>query len=658
MLLAASIFAAAASVIPLDGVVGTELSPRADFDAYNVNVGDPMILTVDFIGEADFSALHPPGLSEVVDSSVWKVDDKSAKTDTYRDAKRITYRVRPVKEGCLEFPSLTFSYRHKSGETLEASTLPIPVHSRKSSQIALAGLDDFSSVLPLPDGIVVDLSSSPWNSADRLSDDEMFAWRKACSRAEASEFKRFDFPEARLNEAACEILAGNWARALSIYSSLEWTIGQTQTIERGITAALALKTSNPDVELPMWRRVMRPVLRHSWQGRALYAVGALLAAGFAVMLLRAILRLIVCFAVVLVFSQSAFALNPFAEMERMHEEMMREMNSMMPFGGGNMMIRSGGGVRKLIVNGVEIKPPEISAKVSADKTELTVGENFNLLVSLEVPKDCTLVPDFSSSRLLGLKVLGNPERLPDEASSSTNCVVCRWTIPLRFDVPFKENVSFSVKGIYERVVRADGIRPFPDRAGFFEEAGTLPFNVGLLDGVKTPDDYNGCIGEDFNAYQRVDVRDVETNDVVAALITVRAANAFIPKNAFTNELGRDRNTVVYKKLFRAEGEAKTPDISFSCYNPAKKDFERVTAKGVPLKYITSEERDAKAVVIDAAKGVTKTVIRFAPRESAREIASTVKRADELKITETMGEWVRVDDGEHAGWVKKGDLKNE
>jgi hypothetical protein len=24
----------------------------------------------------------------------------------------------------------------------------------------------------------------------------------------------------------------------------------------------------------------------------------------------------------------------------------------------------------------------------------------------------------------------------------------------------------------------------------------------------------------------------------------------------------------------------------------------------------------------------------------------------------MGEWVRVDDGEHAGWVKKGDLKNE
>lgn len=660
MFLTASIFAAAVSVIPLEGVVGSKLSPRADFDAYNVNVGDPMILTVDFIGEADFSALHPPEISEAVDPNVWKVDDKSAKTDTYRDARRITYRVRPIKEGCIEFPSLTFSYKHHlTGEKLEVSTAAIPVHSRKSSQIALAGLDDFNSALPLPDGIVVDLSSSPWNSADRLSDDEMFAWRKACSRAEASEFKRFDFPEARLNEAACEILAGNWARALSIYSSLEWTIGQTQTIERGITAALALKTSNPDVELPMWRRVMRPVLRHPWQGRALYAVGALLAAGFAVMLLRAILRLIVCFAVVLVFSQSAFALNPFAEMERMHEEMMREMNSMMPFGGGNMMIRSGGGVRKLIVNGVEIKPPEISAKVSADKTELTVGETFNLLVSLEIPKDCSLPNiEIQPSRLLGLKILGKFEMLPDEAGGSTNCVVKRMTAPLRFDVPFKENVSFSVKGIYERVVRADGIRPFPDRAGFFEEAGTLSFNVGLLDGVKTPDDYNGCIGEDFNAYQRVDVRDVETNDVVAALITVRAANAFIPENAFTNELGRDRNTVVYKKLFRAEGEAKTPDISFSCYNPAKRDFERVTAKGVPLKYITSKERDAKAVVIDAAKGVTKTVIRFAPRESAREIASTVKRADELKITETMGEWVRVDDGEHAGWVKKGDLKNE
>ena len=97
MFIFSAFLASALTVIPLEGVVGNRLSSRVEFDAYNVNVGDPMILTVDFIGEADFGALHPPELSGVVDPSVWKVDDKSAKTDTYRDARRIIYRVRPIK---------------------------------------------------------------------------------------------------------------------------------------------------------------------------------------------------------------------------------------------------------------------------------------------------------------------------------------------------------------------------------------------------------------------------------------------------------------------------------------------------------------------------------------------------------------------------------
>ena len=42
------------AAIPLSGVVGEKLRARAFFDANNVNVGDPLILTVDFLGEADF----------------------------------------------------------------------------------------------------------------------------------------------------------------------------------------------------------------------------------------------------------------------------------------------------------------------------------------------------------------------------------------------------------------------------------------------------------------------------------------------------------------------------------------------------------------------------------------------------------------------------
>ena len=415
-----------------------------------------------------------------------------------------------------------------------------------------------------------------------------------------------------------------------------------------MVAALALKTSNPHAELPMWRQIFRPVLKHSWIGRSLYALGSILVVLGLFFASRLLLKLIVCFVAAIVFAHEAAAQDIFEEMERMQEMMRREMNS--------MRMNSSGGGSMMSVNGMQMDRPQITAKVSVDKNELVVGETFNLLISLDAPKDCTLSQiHINPSRTIGLSSAGESENLTDETSSVTNRVIKRISIPLRYDVPFKGEVAFTINGMCDRVISSRGFRS-SFSTSFGTDAGSIDFDVKLLDGVKTPDDYNGCIGERFTANQRLSFYEVETNDVVVALITVRANNAFMPENAFTNEQGRDRNTVVYKKLFRATGEAKTPDISFSYYNPSKKDFSRVIAKGVPLKYITSKERDAKAVVIDAAKGVTKTVLRFAPRESAREVAFTSKRADELTVTETVGEWVRVDDGVHAGWVKRKDLK--
>lgn len=649
MFLSASILAAAVSVIPLEGVKCADMTVRADLDAYNVFEGDPIVLTVDFIGNADFGSLHPPELSGAVDSGVWKIDDKSAKTDTYRNARRMTYRIRPVKDGCLEFPALTFSYRHfHTGEKVEVSTSPIPVHSKTTSQVVISGEDDGGIVWPLPDGLLIDLSSSQWGSQTGLTEDQLFAWRKACASTNAAAFKEFDFPEARLNEAACEILAGNWQRALSIYSSLEWEIGQTPVVERGMVAALALKTSNPHAELPMWRQVFRPVLKHSWIGRALYTLGAIFAVALVLFILKAILRIVVCFAVVFLLTHSAFAIDPFAEFDRMHEEMMRKMNS--------MRMNSSGGGSMMSVNGMQMDRPQITAKVSVDKNELVVGETFNLLISLDVPKDCTLSQiRINPSRIIGLSSAGESENLTDETSSVTNRVIKCISIPLRYDVPFKGDVAFTINGMCDRVISSRGFRS-SFSTSFGTDAGSIDFDVKLLDGVKTPDDYNGCIGERFTANQRLSFYEVETNDVVAAVITVRTEGAFIPENAFENEIGRDRNVVVHKKLFRVSGEAATPDVSFSYYDPSEKEYRRVTAKGVPLKYTVRKEGEADSVVIGLDKAVSKTVLRFAPRENAREVAFTSKRAEELTVTETVGEWVRVDDGVHAGWVKRKDLK--
>ena len=120
--------------IQLVGVEGTDLRARAFFDANNVKVGDPLILTIDFIGEADFKDLHPPALAKAVGKGDWKVDDVSAKTDTFRDARRLTYRVRPMREGVLWFPSLEFEYAGPNGEKRLVRSAPRTCEGRRASR--------------------------------------------------------------------------------------------------------------------------------------------------------------------------------------------------------------------------------------------------------------------------------------------------------------------------------------------------------------------------------------------------------------------------------------------------------------------------------------------------------------------------------------------
>lgn len=294
MAILSSLFYSCLAAISLGGVSGGKISAEASLTAHNVHVGDPIDLMVDFVGEADFTSLHPPSLSGAVDKSVWRIDDKSARTETIRHARRLVYRVRPLKEGLLEFPALEFSYSnvHKRIEAV-ISTQPMPVNVKKGANVALAELDEISLGMPMPDGLVYDLSKSPWNSKDGMTDDLLFKWQRACSLGKAEGFREFDFPEARLNEAAAELMDGNWAKALKIYSLLEWRIGQTREIERGIVAALALKLSDADAELPVWRQVLRPVLQYTWKGRLLVGLAVLVGIALVLLILKAILRIVV-----------------------------------------------------------------------------------------------------------------------------------------------------------------------------------------------------------------------------------------------------------------------------------------------------------------------------------------------------------------------------
>ncbi len=670
------------AAISLDGVVGSDLVVQSNLDARNVRIGDPIELTVDFFGSADFGAIHPPALAKAVDAKVWKVDDASAKTETYRNARRLVYMLRPRQLGVVEFPALDFTYTNAdTGNPVTVSSTPIPVHVRPGSQVALAELDEMRTDMPLPDGIVIDLGMSPWGSSASITEDELFAWRKACSDPSPAAFAKFDFPEARLNEAACELLEGNWARALKIYRRLEWSIGQTPAIERGIVSAIALKTGNAQVELPVWRQVMRPVLRHAFIGRISIVLGVLLAFVVLVFVVRRGVRALAALAVVCcVFASSAAqparnqvpsmfgGFDPFAEMERMHQQMNEQMNQMLGTGalapGG--IFTSGGlfgnGGMTMTINGQAAPEVKITASVRPDRTGLKVGEPFKLILALESPKDCTISNiQFAPSQTVGYSIVGNGEQLTDGRTDNPSNIVRRIAIPVRYDAPFAAKVTCDIAGMYTcRIVQDAGHgRSFTSSFSSNFRAQTPPIwmEVKPLSDKNRPDDFTGAVGSAFRLEQRADLTRVATNDVVALVCTL-SYDGFVPPDAIPGGVAEENGKVVYRRYFVADGSSRTPDESFSYYDVKAKDYRRATAKGVRLQYVSEDEDVPKTVVVnagDAARENGLLRLRFAPREGAREIG-TADPTSSLTVTERRGAWSRVDDGRHAGWVKSEELR--
>ena len=574
-----SVFIAA---IQLAGVTGESLRARAFFDANNVKVGDPLVLTVDFLGEADFASLHPPALSREVDRADWKLDDASARTDTFRDARRLTYRVRPMREGVLWFPPLEFSYSGPDGEVRTVKSNTIPVHARRGADIVIDGMaESEEDAMPAPPPLVTDHPP--------LSDDDLFAWRKACAEPSADAFAAFGFPEAKMNEARCAVLSGDWRRALSVYSRLEWTVGQTPGIERGMVAALALRFSNPAAELPVWRQVGRPLLRHGWKGRIGIAGGGVAAALLLFWLLGRAIRAVACVAFALFFAVHAFgqSQDPFAEMERMHRQMRQRMNQMMsaPFGGGFSM-QLGGEEREMV---------DITASVEVDKDDLRVGDPFNFIVSLDTPKGVSVGQvQITPSELFGMQVIGKVENLADAKSANPSNVVKRLAVPVRYDVPFNGRISFSVEGMVSgRTERHGGRFSFMFSNSFRAKSSPVEVAVKPLPSEGQPSGFGGIVAEKLRFTESVDITDVETNDIVQ--ITYRLDYAgYLPERWMPEgaafEWGRTRRGVdgsgsaEWRRYFVADGAAATPVTELVYYDPEAKRYRTVSAGGTKLNY--------------------------------------------------------------------------
>lgn len=561
------------AAIQLSGVTGESLRARAFFDVNNAKVGDPLVLTVDFLGEADFASLHPPALSRAVSRADWKLDDASAKTDTFSDARRLMYRVRPMREGVLWFPELEFEYEGPSGEKRLVRSNAIPVHAKPGVDIVVDEMSEVDeNTMPLPDALIVEPPSG-------LSDDELFAWRKACANPSADAFSGFGFVQARLNEARCAVLEGDWRRAIAIYSRLEWRVGQTPAIERGLVAALAARFQNPAAELPVWRQLGRPVLRYAWKGRIMLVFGCIAAVVALFWLLGRVVQKLACVALFVFVAQQSFAqaVDPFARIEEMHRQMRHEMQQMMsmPMGGG-FNISFGGGSQI---------SPDISASVVTDKPELQVADAFKFILALEVPKGVSVGQiQLSPSETFGLQQTGNVEVLPDGTSLNASNVVKRLAIPVRYDVPYKGKMTFDVQGMATVNQTMNGGRiSFTSSTSFNVRSKPLEIEIKPLATDEQPWNFSGIIADAVSIDEALDASMVETNDVIT--ITYRLKhNGYLPREWMPEGAAFEWTSGEWRRYLVADGMPRTPEVEVVYYDPKAKVYRTVKTGATPISY--------------------------------------------------------------------------
>jgi len=618
-----------AAAIALQGVTGENLRARAYFDANNVTVGDPLVLTIDFLGEADFAALHPPALSRAVDRRDWKLDDASAKTDTFRDARRLTYRIRPMREGVLWFPALEFGYSGKDGVPRTVRANEIPVHARGGAQVVVEDMSEETGKMPAPPELVdVNSGTSGGDFASPLNEDEAFRWRKAMAKPTAAAFAEFDFPAARMNEATCELRAGNWARAMQIYTRLEWRVGQTPEIEKGMKAALALRYDNPDADLPAWREFLRPILRYGWMGRVGIVLGGFAALALFFWILGRGIRAVACVAVAVTLVGAATAettetVTTNADGSVTVTKTVRNgsfsYTSSSTTGGTGLSPSARGGSlfgsdpfemfenfdpfghRRRQANRPK---PQISVALAPERPSVTVGEDFNLVLTIELPRYVAISDGIrlSIAEQDKMQQVGAPQNLTNQPSRNPTNVICRMVFPMRANEPF-EGLHYSVEGAY--VFTQD--RSFFQRSVPFASGNRLsPLTVKPLPTAGQPADFAGIVSEGLRIHETCDLLTVGTNDVVTITYRLFARGfvpeAFLPPGA-AFEWGRRKGTggnpteIEYRRYFVADGAKETPRIGVSYYDPRTKTYKSAKTGGTPLAYRSAESEKASAAIL-------------------------------------------------------------
>jgi hypothetical protein len=246
---------------------------------------------------------------------------------------------------------------------------------------------------------------------------------------------------------------------------------------------------------------------------------------------------------------------------------------------------------------------EMSAAFSVSRGDIQVGDEFEYVIELEVPKNLAIGNiGISVSPHQGMKQVGACENYPDREAENPSNTVKRISIPVRYDVPFSGSVSFTLEVPYslERRMSRGGFS-FSSSIRRSEKVVTPPVKMDVrpLPSAGKPAVFTGIVSEDIRFTESLDIVRVETNDVVQLTYELRLKGHLpedfsIPAAAF--EIDRSVNarsgeTVAsWRRYFVADGTASTPELSVDYYDVNEKKYKAVKAGGTRLEYVSGAMR--------------------------------------------------------------------
>ena len=137
------------------GAIGSNITVRATLDSSVYTTGDPAMFTIEISGMENPADVGALSFREFETNTYFRIDKSSLKTDTQGNTRIFKWRVRLIKAGTVEFPSLGVSVFNLDGRTYNTlKTPPIPIQVKAGAQIVLGNIEEDGEVpFPFPDGI-------------------------------------------------------------------------------------------------------------------------------------------------------------------------------------------------------------------------------------------------------------------------------------------------------------------------------------------------------------------------------------------------------------------------------------------------------------------------------------------------------------------------